>query len=250
MAKVMAAAGLASRRRCEQLIGEGRVTVNGEAVLTPACLVDPARDVIRFEGRLLQAQKKVRLLLHKPVGYTCSAQDAHAERLVYELLPERFGRVYSVGRLDRDSEGLLILTNDGQLAHRLSHPSYEVEKRYVVECKGDYRAEMEAVFLHGVVDEGEFLQARSLRVLAQGAGWVHLAVILIEGKKREVRRLCRCAGLEVLRLVRNGFGTLELGSLPPGQWRELSAAETAALQRISRKKTRELGDRLAPDAKG
>ncbi|NMA46260.1 MAG: rRNA pseudouridine synthase [Lentisphaerae bacterium] len=234
LAKFLANAGIASRRRCEQLIAEGRVTVNDKAVLTPVCLVDPERDIVRFEGRPLQMAKKVCLLLHKPAGYTCSAQDEHAERLVYELLPERFGRVYSVGRLDRDSEGLLLLTNEGELAHRLSHPSHEVEKRYIAECNGVFQPEMLKIFLDGCVDEGEFLRAQSVSVKQQRPTQVTLAIVLTEGKKRELRRLCRQAGLEVVRLIRTGFANLELGALPPGQWRELSSTERDALRQIVR----------------
>jgi len=235
LAKVLANAGIASRRRCEELIAEGRVTVNGKPVLTPACVVDPDRDAVRFEGRPVQMQKKVCLALHKPAGYTCSAQDDHAERLVYELIPERFGRIYSVGRLDRDSEGLLILTNDGDLAHRLTHPSHEVTKRYIAECTGAFHPDMIKLFLDGCVDEGEFLQARAVSVKQQTSTQVTLVIVLTEGKKREVRRLCRQAGLDVVRLIRTGFATLELGTLPPGQWRELSAVEMNALRTIARK---------------
>lgn len=235
LAKFLANAGVASRRRCEELIAEGRVTVNGKPVLTPACVVAPERDAVRFEGRPVQMQKKVCLVLHKPAGYTCSAQDEHAERLVYELVPERFGRIYSVGRLDRDSEGLLILTNDGDLAHRLTHPSHEVAKRYVAECTGAFHPDMLKIFLDGCVDEGEFLQARSVSVKHQTPTQVTLVIALTEGKKREVRRLCCQAGLDVVRLIRTGFASLELGALPPGQWRELGAAEMDALGQIARK---------------
>ena len=124
LAKFMAAAGVASRRRCEEMITEGRVTVNGKPVLTPAFNVDPRRDVVKFEGRELSAPEEyVYVMLNKPAGYTCSAKDEHARQLVYELLPEDFGRLFTIGRLDRETEGLLLLTNDGELAQQIGRAS-------------------------------------------------------------------------------------------------------------------------------
>lgn len=131
LAKFLASAGIASRRNCEELIIQGNVCVNGEAVLTPAFNVNPEYDEVTFQGKKVSAVSDgeyVYLLLYKPEGYTCSAKDVHAKKLVYDLIPKKFGRLFSVGRLDRNSEGLLILTNDGDFAQRMTHPSHQVPK--------------------------------------------------------------------------------------------------------------------------
>ncbi len=233
LAKFMSEAGVAARRKCEEAIVEGRVTVNGHAVLTPAFRVNPETDEVRYEGQLLRPQKKVYLMLYKPDGYTCSAQDGHAEHLVYELIPAEFGRLYTVGRLDRDSEGLLLLTNDGEFAQMLTHPSHEVLKEYLVFCRGDYDDSCRRIMMEGIMDDGEFLQAKAVKAVFGRNGDIRMTVWLGEGRKREVRRLCAAVGLHVRRLIRVAIGDLVLDGLEAGQWRELTAAERQALFRKS-----------------
>ena len=231
LAKYLAAAGIASRRRCEELIREGRVQVNGSVVLTPAVNVDASTDEVTCEGRVVQLEKKAYLLLHKPAGYTCSASDPYAKKLVFELIPKRFGRLFTVGRLDRDSEGLLILTNDGDLAQELTHPSYQVPKRYLVSCEGNFTTAIRRQMLEGVYDDGEFLQPLSVEQRGHYRGHAELEVTLTEGKKREVRRLCKAVGLTVTNLRRIAFGSVELGTLALGTWRTLSDEEVDSLRK-------------------
>jgi len=233
LARFLAAAGIASRRSCEELITQGRVCVNGQAVLTPAMSIDPAQDSVTFEGRKVGEEKKVYLLLHKPAGYTCSAHDVHAKKLVFDIVPDRFGRLFSVGRLDRDSEGLLLLTNDGDLAQALTHPSRQVPKQYRVSCEGSFTTGIRRQMLNGVFDGGEFLQPQAVEQCGHFRGHAELLLTLCEGKKREVRRICKAVGLQVSKLQRVAFGTVELGDLAAGSWRHLSDEEVEALRKIS-----------------
>ncbi len=233
LAKYLAAAGIASRRSCEELILQGRVCVNGVAVVTPAYTVVPETDEVTFEGKKVGEEKKAYLLLHKPAGYTCSAYDAHAQKLVFDIIPERFGRLFTVGRLDRDSEGLLLLTNDGDLAQALTHPSRQVPKRYQVSCEGTFTTEIRRQMLNGVFDGGEFLQPQSVEQRGHFRGHAELILTLCEGKKREVRRICKAVGLQVTKLQRVAFGTVELGDLSSGSWRHLTPEEVESLRQIS-----------------
>lgn len=234
LARFMASAGIGSRRRCEEYIAEGRVTVNGEPEQRLSRVVDPSVDEVRFEGRVLRSSEHDYIMLNKPVGYVCTARDEHAPRTVFELLPETLGRLFYVGRLDRDSEGLLLFTNDGELSHCLTHPSRQVEKTYVVDAEGAMTSATERRFLEGVEDDGETLRARRVRVLRSRPGQVLLEVVLCEGRKREVRRMCAACGLHVVRLARVSFGGVELGRLPTGGWRRLTPAEVASLREAAR----------------
>ncbi len=234
IARYLAAAGLGSRRACEELVRAGAVTVNGERLDSPARNVVPGQDRVCVRGRPVVPEKPVHLALNKPPGYTCSRSDSHAGRLVHELIPAHLGRLFTVGRLDRDSEGLILLTNDGDFAQAVAHPSGEIEKVYHVDCRGEFTAADRARLLAGVRDEGEFLRPREVRLLDQRGDRCRLEFRLGEGRKREVRRLCRAAGLRVERLVRRAIGPLALGSLAAGAWRELAPAEVAALRAAAR----------------
>jgi 23S rRNA pseudouridine2605 synthase len=230
LARFLASCGVASRRACEELIQRGLVRVNGAIVSTPATSVVPGDDRVDCRGVPVQPQAPVWLLLNKPAGYTCSARDAHAARLVFELLPAHLGRLFSVGRLDRDSEGLLVLTNDGDLAQRLAHPSRQVRKTYLVEAQGALSRAALAGLRQGITDAGEFLRPLTVALERAHGDQVCLRFVLQEGRKREVRRLCAAVGLKVLRLRRTMLGPLCLGQLRPGEWRHLDAAEIAALR--------------------
>lgn len=228
LAKFLAAAGVASRRNCEVLIQEGRVMVNGVAVTTPAFNVDPQQDQVTLDGKKVNPLNtgRVYLMLNKPAGYTCSAKDDHAKQLVFQLIPAKFGRLFTVGRLDRDSEGLLIVTNDGDYAHQLMHPSRQVTKRYYVECGGQFTTSMRRMMMEGMYDNGEFLRALNVEERSVQRGHCALIFTLGDGRKREVRRLCKDVGLEVRLLRRISVGSLELDpALPPGGWRLLSQQE-------------------------
>lgn len=226
LAHYLASAGVASRRKCEEFIVDGLVTVNGEAVLTPAYKVPAEGAEVCVNGKKVKVTSdKVYLLLNKPAGYTCTSADPHARHLVFELLPKTFGRLFTVGRLDRDSEGLLLITNDGDWAQKMAHPSHRTEKCYYVECEGNFTTEIRRKLLEGLHENGEFLRPLEVRELRHLRGHCELEFKMIEGKKREVRRLCSAVGLEVTLLRRVAFGPYRLGELPLGKWRQLSAEE-------------------------
>lgn len=227
--KLLSAAGVCSRRTAETYLTAGRVTVNGE----PARLgqkADPDRDEILVDGRpLAPPAKPVYILLNKPRGYVSTLSDERGRRTVAELVADCGARVYPVGRLDLDSEGLLLLTNDGAWAQHLLHPKHEVEKTYHVSVFGPVAGA--AARMAAITDlDGEAIRPARVEVLRQTAGTALLAVTIHEGKNRQVRRMCAKCGLAVKRLRRVREGTLELGDLPSGKWRTLTEDEVASLQ--------------------
>ncbi len=223
--KYLARAGVASRRKAEALIRAGRVRVNGRVARLGERVPEGAE--VTLDGRPVPPPAApVVLALHKPPGYTTTRFDPHATRTVYQLLPELPGLV-PVGRLDRDSEGLLLFTNWGELAHRLAHPRYRVAKVYrVYSRRGTPPAAALRRLERGLEDQGERLFAKKARPAPGGA-----VLTLTEGKKREVRRMMRAIGHPVRRLVRVRFGPVRLAGLAPGRWRRLSEEEVAALAR-------------------
>ena len=227
--KLLSAAGLCSRRTAEGYITAGRVTVNG----VPASLgdrADPDRDDVRLDAQPIRRQtEQVCLLLNKPRGYVTTLSDEKGRKTVAELVADCGCRVYPVGRLDLDSEGLLLMTNDGDLMQRLLHPSHEVEKTYHVQVFGDVGNAAER--LSRVTDlEGEPIRPARVELLRRTGKTAELAVTIHEGKNRQVRRMCAACGWTVKRLRRVREHTLELGDLAPGKWRFLTEAEVAALR--------------------
>lgn len=227
--KLLSAAGVCSRRTAESYITAGRVSVNG----APAELgqrADPDRDDIRVDGRPLSPKAEpVYLMLNKPRGYVTTLSDERGRPTVADLTADCGARVWPVGRLDLDSEGLLVMTNDGDLTRRLLHPSGEVEKTYHVTVRGPVAGAAER--LSAIRDlEGEPIRPAGVVVLRRAGGTAELAVTIHEGKNRQIRRMCAACGLTVRRLRRVREHTLELGELPPGRWRYLTAAEIAALR--------------------
>jgi 23S rRNA pseudouridine2605 synthase len=232
--RFLAMAGVASRRASIRMVASGRVSIGGKTVTEPGRRVDPRTDHVCVDGRPVTVEVVRYILLHKPVGYVCSARDRHASRLALDLLGDSVGeRLYSVGRLDRDSEGLLLFTNDGLLAHRLMHPRYEVPRTYEVTVHGKPSPSDLQRLLDGVADAGDRLVATAAECLGGDAGRTRLRVVVREGKKREVRRMCAAIGCRVARLVRVAFGPLVLDDLPPGSWRDLTVPEIAALRRAA-----------------
>ena len=227
--KILSAAGVCSRRKAEELIQAGRITVNGKT----ASLGDRAdwdRDDVRLDGRALAAPAERRcLMLNKPRGYVTTLSDERGRPTVAELGADCGVRVYPVGRLDMDSQGLLLLTNDGALAHRLAHPSHGMEKEYRVTVSGRLEGCAERLSALRKLEDGSPIAPARVAVLLREPGrWV-LSVTIRQGLNRQVRRMCAMAGLRVLRLERVREGPLTLGDLPPGCWRPLTAAEVSAL---------------------
>jgi 23S rRNA pseudouridine2605 synthase len=228
--KVLAAAGIASRRASEELIAAGRVSVNDETVREQGRRVDPERDVIRVDGmRINTATGNVYLALNKPRGYVTAMSDAEGRPTVGDLVRDRTERLFHVGRLDADTEGLLLLTNDGELAHRLSHPSYEVPKTYLAEVLGPVGRDVGKRLREGVELEDGFVRIDSFKLIDSTANRVLVEVVLHEGRKHIVRRALAEVGHPVQRLLRTAVGPVRLGAQKPGRIRALSREELAGL---------------------
>ena len=227
--KFLADAGVASRRAAEQIILEGRVVVNGSAVRVLGSKIDPARDEVTVDGKIVKAHKKHYIVLHKPKGCVCSKADEHDRMTVYELLPKEWQIVNSVGRLDFASEGLLFLTNDGDFALKLTHPRYGVRKRSVVTVEGQVDGEVLDRFTNGIFHDGEKLKAERAWLLSATKSGSIVELELAEGKNREVRRLFESQGFLVRRLVRTQIGKVKLAELKPGKWRTLTPTEIKTL---------------------
>ena len=229
--KFLASAGLGSRRACEQLIVAGRVRVNGRIAALGARVTLPA-DRITLNGRPLSTQRLTYAALYKPVGYTCSNRDRHAEKLAIDLLPKDWPRVFSIGRLDRDSEGLLLITNDGELAQRLAHPRHKIPKTYEVTIRGSLTAaEMERL-QKGMTISGESMAADKVFGVRHAGENATFQMVLSQGKKRQIRLMLAELGHEVTRLKRLSIGPITLGDLKPGKWRLLNDQELAKLSRV------------------
>jgi len=227
--KFLADSGICSRRAGEELIKDGQVSVNGEPA-TLGMRVNPERDVIKVGQKRIQSKfsKPLIFIVNKPKGFTCSNDDPHAERLIFELLEARHRntRLFCAGRLDRDSEGLVILTNDGNLAHKLTHPSQQVRKKYQVEIHEPLEYEDMRSMLAGIEDEGEFLQLDEIRAKSGNpVGSTKLEITMGHGKKREIRRCFQRFRYKVKKLRRVAIGGIRLGKLPLGTYRDLKDSE-------------------------
>ncbi len=227
--KLMAAAGLCSRRTAEEWIAAGRVIVNGR-IARVGDKADPDRDTVLVDGSPLRgAAQHVYLMLHKPRGYVTTLSDERGRRTAAELVADCGTRVYPVGRLDRDSEGLLLFTNDGQLTHALLHPSHQVDKTYIVSVTGAEDGSAERLAAVDKLD-GESIVPAQVEELHRSGTAAEYRVVIHQGKKRQIRRMCAAAGLEVTRLCRVAEGGLRLGDLPPGKWRYLTEEELGLIR--------------------
>jgi pseudouridine synthase len=227
--KVLADAGVASRRAGERLIAAGRVAINGAVVTRLGTTVDPEGEEITVDGVPVKARRKLYVALNKPRGYLCTRHDPESRQIVHELLPPEWRNLYAVGRLDRDSEGLLFLTNDGDFCLRMTHPRYGMRKRYRVTVDGYADAGLSDRLEHGVEQGGERLKVERARVLSANHTHSQLDLELAEGKNREIRRLLEALGLKVSRLQRVQIGPIKLGELRLGRWRTLTGAEINSL---------------------
>lgn len=237
--RFLAQAGVASRRASERLIEEGRVTVNGATVTTLGTRVDPDRDAVKVDGRRVHAPRGAHtyVMLHKPREYVTTLSDPEGRPTVADLLPSTRARLFPVGRLDFHSEGLLLLTDDGDFAHALTHPRHRVPKTYVVKVRGNPAPEALARVRRGVVLEGRRTAPAEIRVTRPGSNaW--LEVTVTEGRKHLVRNLLAAVGHPVARLRRVAIGAVTLGRLPVGRSRPLEPDEIASLQAAARPRRR------------
>lgn len=228
--RYLALAGWGARRKCDDLIASGRVSVNGQRVTEPGVRVDARRDRVAVDGETARLPKLAAILVHKPPGVLVTRSDPSGRPTVLDIVKGAGEGLFPVGRLDRDSEGLLLLTNDGDLAFHLTHPRFGVERKYVANVRGDVAPEKMRRLARGVMlEDGQTApaKARIMRRTREGAA---IELVLREGRNREVRRMCAAVGLLVTRLMRVSYGPLQLEGLRPGAWRRLRPEELAALQ--------------------
>lgn len=231
--RFLADSGLGSRRKVEELITGGEISVNGAVCTDLACQVDPSQDEVRYQGKALSAENKVFLVLNKPMGYVVSQKDEFSRKTVYDLLPMEYSHVPYAGRLDKNTEGLLLFCNDGVLIKQLTHPSHKVEKVYRVEIEPKLsRAGIESL-RRGVLIEGGTTQSAGVFVKTQSETGMTLKVVISEGRKRQIRLMIEAVGSKVKALKRVQFGPLYIKDLPVGRWRPLSELEIRALYRAA-----------------
>jgi len=228
--KYMASCGVASRRKCEEIIAEGRVKVNGVTVREAGLKIQPGKDRVTVDGReIIPANKPVYIMLNKPVGYVSTVRDQFMRPTVLDLVKGVKGRIYPVGRLDYDSEGLILLTNDGNFAYGLTHPRHKVDKTYMVVVQGrPDRIEIDRI-RSGVEIDGRMTSPADIRVESVQGNKTTFRVVIHEGRNRQVRRMFEAIGYTVVSLKRTGIGKLQLGTLAPGKWRSLEDREVKDL---------------------
>ncbi|MFZ5647745.1 MAG: pseudouridine synthase [Bacillota bacterium] len=249
--KYMARHGLASRRACEEIIASGRVKVNGKTVTEMGFSVDPSRDRVVVDGRALRdPEKKIYIMLNKPRGYITSLRDPRGRKIVTDLLDGVSERVFPVGRLDYDSEGMLLLTNDGDLAFRLTHPGHRVSKTYRVRVKGIPAVKDLENLSRGVMLDDGITAPAGVSLIDEREGNALIEITITEGRNRQIRRMFEALGYEVLRLKRTKMGGLHLGELKPGQFRHLKESEVKTLKNMSSTKQECPPRRNKPFARG
>lgn len=227
--KFLSTAGIASRRKCDELIKEGRVSVNGQIMTEMGFDVNLKKDVVNFDGRVISLPTSfVYYKFNKPKGYVCSANDEKGRKTIFDLVNSSY-RLFSVGRLDYDTEGLLILTNDGDFANKISHPTFHIEKEYRVTVEGEILESEMAVLRKGVVVDGERLPSSKVKWLSYEKGFTKLSVIIDEGQNRQIRRMFEAIGKNIKLLKRIRIGKVSLGGLKRGEFKELKPLEIALL---------------------
>lgn len=234
--KIIAQAGLASRRAAETMIAQGRVSVNGTVVVTPGTTADPERDSIIVDGIPLEPRHpNIYLLLHKPTGCITSLHDPEGRPTVMQFLTGVTERLFPVGRLDYDTEGLLVLTNDGAFANLLLHPRHGFDRTYAVKVKGEPSAEGLERLRSGLTIEGIRMKARRVVVVKRTKKNTWIEIVLSEGRNRQIKKMLEAVGCRTLRIIRTGFGPLTLGDVPPGSWRQLTREEVQRIEAAARR---------------
>lgn len=223
--RFLAAAGLGSRRHCDELIAAGRVTINGKTCTDYSAEPD-ARDHVKVNGKLVHVAAPFTIMLHKPAGFVSTRRDPRVRDTVFDLLPAKFSRLFNIGRLDAQSEGLLLLTNDGDLAQSLTHPRYKIEKEYEVTLDHPWDPTLAPKLLRGIFLDNRRAKIAQLYAISP----THLRVVLRQGINRQIRRMFEAVGYRVKRLIRIRVGNLQLGDLPRGRWRALSERELNSLK--------------------
>jgi 23S rRNA pseudouridine2605 synthase len=222
--RFLAAAGIGSRRHCDELIAAGRVTINGRPC-TDFSVQPTSRDHVKVDGKLIHIEPSLTIALHKPAGFVSTKSDPHARDTIFDLLPTKFPRLFNIGRLDAQSEGLLVLTNDGELTQRLTHPRHKIDKEYEVILDRRWDPALTPKMLRGIILDGQRAQIAQLRTISAA----RLRVVLRQGINRQIRRMFHEIGYEVKGLVRIRVGNLRLGGLPRGHWRALKKRELELL---------------------
>ena len=232
--KFLSECGAASRRKAEELIVSGAVRVNGQ-VVTLGTRIDPDRDKVTLHGkRVVRQRQNVYVMLHKPRGFVTTMSDEMDRKCVAELVQDVGTRVYPVGRLDRESEGLLLMTNDGAFAQMLMHPSHHIGKTYRVTVRPTVTDEQITQLTTGMIIDGRRTAPAEVRIVTREPERVVMEVILYEGRNRQIRKMCEALGLEVARLKRTAIGNVKLGMLHPGDWRQLTDREVASLTALAK----------------
>jgi 23S rRNA pseudouridine2605 synthase len=224
--RFLAAAGLGSRRHCDELIAAGRVTINGKTCTDFSAEPNP-RDHVKVNGKLVHVAPPLTIMLHKPAGFVSTRRDPRARDTIFDLLPAKFSRLFNIGRLDAQTEGLLLLTNEGDLAQRLTHPRYEIEKEYEVILDRPWDPRLTSKLVRGIFLDGQRAQIAQLHSISP----VHLRVVLAQGINRQIRRMFEAVGYSVKRLVRIRIGPVRIGDLPRGHWRALRKRELESFEK-------------------
>jgi 23S rRNA pseudouridine2605 synthase len=223
--RFLAAAGLGSRRHCDELIAAGRVSINGKTCTDFSTQPD-ARDHVKVNGKLVHVAPPLTIMLHKPAGFVSTRRDPHARDTVFDLLPAKFSRLFNIGRLDAQTEGLLLLTSDGNLAQRLTHPRFRIEKEYEVTLDRPWDPLLAPKLMHEIFLDDRRAKIAQLHFISP----MRLRVVLRQGINRQIRRMFEAVGFRVQRLVRIRIGPLRLGDLPRGHWRALTKRELESLE--------------------
>ena len=242
--KILADCSVASRRGSEAIIAAGRVTVNGVRAKV-GDKADPEKDKILLDGEPIVRTKErnVYIMLHKPRGFITTMSDEMGRKCVSQLVEDVGVRVFPVGRLDRDSEGLLLFTNDGEFANMMMHPSMHVSKTYRVTVREHINEDQLTALASGIMVDGKKTLPADIKVLIQDVDRTVMQIILREGRNRQIRKMCEEVGLTVIRLKRLSVGTVKLGMLQPGKWRELTKEEIASLKRLAQKSARSASEK-------